>query len=137
MKRSEWRRKSRSLASSALILLRDGENSTAYYLAGLSIECALKAKIARRFLASDIPKKQLVDSVYKHDLEQLLGIAQLKTEFDADCIAKPQLNSNWQIAKAWNVDARYADWSHAEANDMVHATTARGNGVLAWIRRNW
>src|ERR1700733_9390749 len=53
-------------------LLEKGLPSGAYYLAGYAIECALKAIIATGFRANEIPDKSLVNSVYTHNLNELL-----------------------------------------------------------------
>jgi HEPN domain-containing protein len=59
----------------AKLLLQNGFPSGAYYLAGYSIECALKARISRDFRADEIPDKKLIDRVYVHDLNKLLALA--------------------------------------------------------------
>ena len=137
MKRAEWKHRADDLAASAATLLYEKHYSTAFYLAGLSVECALKAKIASRFLASDIPDRRLVQAVYDHDLSKLLGHAQLSDLLDADGALKPRLKTNWNLVKTWSVEARYASWSPTQADDMIRSVSERGTGVLSWIKRHW
>lgn len=59
----------------ATLLLAQGYPSGAYYLAGYAVECALKASIATRFKADEIPDKSLVNSVYTHKLIELLRLS--------------------------------------------------------------
>lgn len=137
MKRAEWKKKADEFLRSASALIASREYSSAFYLAGLSVECALKAKIASRFLASDIPDKRLVMDVYDHDLSKLLSYAQLSDKLVADGVLKPKLNANWNLVKTWTVNARYASWSEAQADDIVRSVSERNTGVLPWIRRHW
>ncbi|MDB5548821.1 MAG: hypothetical protein JWR73_3204 [Tardiphaga sp.] len=64
----------------AQLLLANDRPSGAYYLAGYAIEFALKAKIATRFLANEIPDKVLVIKVHDHDFNKLLQLANLGDE---------------------------------------------------------
>lgn len=61
----------------ARLLLKNGQPSGAYYLAGYAIECALKARIALGFKANEIPDKSLVNSIYTHKLIELLRLSGL------------------------------------------------------------
>lgn len=54
-------------------LFEQGHNSGAYYLAGYSIECALKPCIAKKTRRFEFPpKRKFVERVYSHDLTELL-----------------------------------------------------------------
>jgi hypothetical protein len=57
--------------SDAETFLNARKYSGAYYLAGYSIECALKACIARRVKRYDFPLKDAA-KYYTHDLEELV-----------------------------------------------------------------
>jgi HEPN domain-containing protein len=138
MRRQEWLEKSKQFSTSSETTLASGEFSVAYYLAGLSVECALKAKIASRFVASAIPEQKLVNEIYKngHNLERLLQLATLDVPLAAAVVTSALLQARWQTVRQWSVDARYRQWSQAEANDMVTAVATKRNGVRAWIVRN-
>ena len=57
----------------AIVLYQAGKSSSAYYLAGYSIELALKVCISDLFQAGVIPDKGLVNATYIHDLEKLMN----------------------------------------------------------------
>lgn len=86
----------------AKLLAERGHPSGAYYLAGYAVECALKAIIAGRFRANEIPDKGLVNSIYTHNLSDLLRLAGLQTEFQAES----ELVESWDIVKRWSENAR-------------------------------
>ena len=54
-------------------LLAAGLPDGAYYLAGYSVECALKACIAKRTREHDFPEKESKD-FYIHDLDKHWGL---------------------------------------------------------------
>jgi HEPN domain-containing protein len=139
MTRAEWRQKARDFAASARVLLRGGQYDSAYYLAGMAVECALKAKIAMRFRANTLPDKKLVNDIYRegHEIERLVDHAQLRDQLTAEGQRSAEFAANWAAVRAWNIDARYRHQSQAEAQDTVKAVTTRGTGVLSWIGRHW
>ncbi|MBZ9844703.1 HEPN domain-containing protein [Mesorhizobium sp. CA5] len=139
MIRDDWREKSKVFARSAQLLLRSGEHDTAYYLSGLAVECALKAKIASSFRANDLPEKNFVNQIYGngHKLSELVKLGQLAAALTAEEQASAAFRAYWNTVKAWEVESRYKFWTAAEATNMVTAVTHRRTGVLAWIRRHW
>ena len=139
MTRAEWQRKARDFAAGAKILLANGQFDSAYHLAGMAVECALKAKIARRFRASTLPDKKLVNDIYRdgHELARLIHHAQLAELLTSAEQQSAVFEGSWAIVQAWQVDARYKRWSEVQARDMVEAVTNRGTGVLSWIGRHW
>ncbi len=108
----------------------------AYYLAGLAVECALKACIAKKTRRHDFPSDaRYASKVYTHNLEELLKLAQLDADLDKEIRARPLLAVNWGVVKAWNVDSRY-ETSGLNGRDMVAAVSS-AEGVLQWIKRYW
>jgi hypothetical protein len=65
-------------------LLTAGFSDGGYQLAGYSVECALKACIAKRTREHDFPEKESKD-YYIHDLEKLLRFAKLEDDFIKFC----------------------------------------------------
>jgi HEPN domain-containing protein len=61
----------------AEILLKARQFTGAYYMAGLAMECGLKAYLASKVKEFDFPDKDFVFSAYTHNLEKL---ARLDTE---------------------------------------------------------
>jgi hypothetical protein len=138
MHRNDLRRLSRLRISEARLLLRAGAAQGAYYLAGYAVECALKACIARQFQQHDLPDRALVNDVYTHDLDRLLGLADLRRALKQESAAYPLLQTNWDVVKDWKETARYnATITAKEAQDLYSACTARRYGVLAWLRNQW
>ena len=121
----------------AKILLAARRWSAAYYLAGYAVECALKACIARLMKAEEFPDRTFADKCWTHNLLQLLGLADLKTDFNAAMLADTDLRDNWDIVKEWNESSRYARKTKADAEDLYEAITDNKHGVLSWIKGRW
>jgi HEPN domain-containing protein len=62
-------------------LLKSKNPSGAYYLAGYSIELALKLCIAKKTKRYDFPNLNIVKSSYTHDLKNLIKLAGLEKKF--------------------------------------------------------
>ena len=91
----------------ASILLKNGAYSSAYYLAGYSVELGLKACVARQFRQDEIPDKQLINNVLSHDFTRLIGIAGLKTELARTQDEDQTFQSYWGIVGEWSSESRY------------------------------
>jgi len=119
-------------------LLKSGRYAAAYYLAGYSIECAIKACIARQVKRYEFPDKGLVDRAYSHDLEKLIGVAGLATALKSDTKANKNLDLNWAAVKDWNTSIRYnVNVSRSQAEDFCSACFGRRDGVLSWVKKRW
>ena len=123
----------------AKTLLQDNQSSGAFYLAGYTVECALKAIIAKQFRGDEIPDKALVNRVYTHDLSDLLRLAGLESELDAARRGDSELDRRWSIAKNWSEQARYSVWTEPEASAMIDAIDGDGKigGLLQWLSARW
>ena len=88
-------------AQEAKALLASGHFAGSYYLMGYSVECAIKAAIAKRTQRHDFPDKQLAFDSYKHDLLSLLQTAGLRATLDAAMAAAAPLRNNWAVVKDW------------------------------------
>lgn len=135
------RRDLRSLADlkirSAQELVKVGHWSNAYYLAGYAIEMALKACIARQISSDMIPDKNLVNKIYTHNINDLLGLAGLKAEHNAKLKSNSIFAANWAICSEWTPESRYQEKSSAETHYLLFAITDRTHGVLTWIMNYW
>jgi HEPN domain-containing protein len=119
------------------VLLAQGKYDGAYYLAGYAVECGLKACIAKLTKAEDFPDKQFAQKCYTHDLRELLALAGLTAQRDADAQADPDLFKNWQVVKDWSESSRYARKSKDDAQRLYDAITDAAHGVLPWVKRYW
>jgi hypothetical protein len=121
----------------ALTLLVAGGHGSAFHLAGLAVEMAIKACIAMQFPAHSIPDRRLIARIYDHDLGNLMRLARLWDELDLERQANPLLNANWKIVLDWRIESRYELSTGFEATAMWSAACNVENGALAWIRRRW
>lgn len=109
-----------------------------YYLCGYSIECALKACIAKSFKENVFPNKKLVNDSYVHDLNQLLKLSNLQTAFQSACAIKPDLDINWAIVKDWSEQNRYkSEITKINAQEIINAVSNEESGILTWIKTHW
>ncbi|HUW46052.1 MAG TPA: DNA-binding protein [Dehalococcoidia bacterium] len=137
MKRTEFQAVARMRVREAKALLDAGHSPGAYYLVGYSVECALKACVARQVRRCDFPDKKLANEAWTHNLEQLIRVAGLGPVFENARRVNPALDVNWAIVKDWNEESRYeVHISKAQARDLYSASVGR-NGVLPWIKRQW
>jgi hypothetical protein len=97
----------------------------------------LKACIAKQTGLHDFPDKGFVQKVHCHNLNDLLGLADLKTQFDQDIKTNSNLRIYWEIAKDWKETTRYEQKSEPEARKLYHAVTDAASGVLPWIKQYW
>ncbi|HUX67063.1 MAG TPA: hypothetical protein VMV31_06215 [Terriglobales bacterium] len=137
MFRKDFQRLARLRAREARILLRNGCIEGAYYFAGLSIECALKARIAKATCRYGFYDKQYAQKVFTHNLEELLKLADLDRLLQADAKAQPSLAGKWNVLKSWNVESRY-QLGGLQGRAMVEAVgNAGGLGLMTWIAQRW
>jgi HEPN domain-containing protein len=131
--RKDFQRLAELRAKEAATLSKTGNQQGAYYLAGFAVECALKACIAKRTRRHDFPAdEEYVGKVYTHNLDQLLKLAHLDAQLDADMKARPQLANNWDLVRRWKVDSRY-ETSNLGGRDLNVAVNSE-DGVLQWIK---
>lgn len=117
------------------ILFKAGEYSGAYYLAGYSVECALKACIAKRFMKHDFPDKKTVIESYTHDLVKLAKLAGLEQELEGENVA--YLKKNWDVVRGWSEESRYRLMERPVCEQLLSAIIQTSHGVLPCIQRCW
>jgi hypothetical protein len=131
MTRDDFQRLARLRAREARTLFRADLFDGAYYLAGLAIECAIKACIAKATVRYEFPDRRRTERAYSHDLASLLREAGL---YDQLLQALP---SEWSAVKAWSIDVRYEmGKAHVDTADFMRASLGR-RGVLSWLTRFW
>ncbi len=121
----------------ATALLRLGHSSGAYYLAGYSIECALKACIAKNTQKYAFP--DLIDArkSWTHKFSQLREAANLVDEYEEERSSNLDFDSNWKIVEPWVPESRYRVISRTEAEEFLFAARNGKGGVLPWVKRYW
>ena len=138
MNRQDLQQLSRLRTRDAKALLVAGNYAGAYYITGYSVECAIKAAIAKQTQRYDFPNKQIAQDSWSHDLKQLLQTAGLWSAFQAATKANQNLALNWAVAKDWSEASRYVlTTSKQQSIDLYSACTARTHGVLSWLKNYW
>ncbi|GAB3790489.1 HEPN domain-containing protein [Virgibacillus kimchii] len=129
MNRAELQELAEIRLKEAKVLYKANQYDGAYYLAGYVIECALKAWIAKRTRKYDFPDKTIVNKIYTHDVEKLIGVIGVKIP--------NELEIKWTIIKDWSEKDRYAKHTMEEAKDMIEAVNNPNEGVFRWIKEHW
>lgn len=135
-----YRKNLRTLAElrieEARVLLANGKLHGAYYLAGYSVECALKACIAKKTKRFQFPAKpDHIHKLYTHKLKDLMKLAELDGQLEMDMSKNKALEDNWLTVKDWTEESRYST-SRLPAKDMYNAVSG-ADGVLPWIKQRW
>lgn len=121
----------------ALLLLQAGRSSSAYYLAGYAVELALKACISKLIQSDSIPDKALINAIYTHKLNELLSIAGLRPQFDAEAKADALFAAHWAIVNNWSEESRYEFWDSISATTLLQAVQDPNHGVFQWVKKHW
>ena len=137
MNRADLQRLSRLRIQESRGLFRTKMYSGAYYLAGYSIECALKACIAKNTEKFEFPDKARVVKSYVHKPSELIDVANLSGIFQQARQANPKLQASWNVVNNWSEQSRYTIWSRADADAMIDAVGKLRDGVLPWIKLHW
>lgn len=134
--RRDFQRLTELRVKEAVTLAKSSNPQGAYYLAGLAVECALKACIAKKTGRHDFPPSpNQARGVYSHDLGDLLKLAGLADLLVQDTNNNYQLMENRVIIKAWSVDCRY-ETSGLNGKAYVNSLNSP-EGALAWIKLHW
>jgi hypothetical protein len=134
--RTELIRLAEEKLSDSELLLIHSRYTSAYYLSGYAVELGIKACIAKQMIAEAIPDRKFVNSIYTHDLSELISVAGLKGWLQAEEAAVPAFSTCWAIVKRWDPNARYDTIEGNTARAMVGAIGEPNHGVLQWLRRH-
>lgn len=115
----------------ARVLFRKGFNNGAYYLAGYSIEFALKAYYCKQMM---FPPKEIKD-LYCHNLATLLQSCGLKEQFEDDMKKDHNLGASWGTVNGWSEEARYKVFRKKIVDNFLDAIDNKHKGVLTWIKK--
>jgi HEPN domain-containing protein len=135
--RGELQDLARIRLSEAKALLIAGFPDGAYYLAGYSVECGLKACIAKSIRRYDFPDKRNVDASHTHNLKDLVRVANLELVRLEAARKDPAFRNNWDLVQQWSEDTRYRRHEHGAATALVEAVGSARHGILPWIRQHW
>lgn len=121
----------------AATLISSKSYSAAYYLLGYAIEFGLKSCISKQFSTNTIPDKALVQKIFTHDFDTLIGLAGLRATLKDHVSINDQFAASWAICKEWTPESRYATWFQADALSLYSAIADHSFGVLPWIKTHW
>ena len=147
--RSDLQNLTKQRLDEASALLSLNFPDAAFYLAGYSIECALKAVVCKTldqddFYQPDRSKKAtryVQERIFRefktHNYSDLLVLSGLSAEFELARVSDPQLYLAWtDIEKAgWTEQFRYelGTKSRQNVSDFIKAVGA----VIIWISNYW
>jgi HEPN domain-containing protein len=138
MNRSDFQKLAELRIKDAEILLTRKAYSGAYYLAGYSVECALKACVAKQTKQYDFPPhRKIIEKIYTHEIGGLVKSAELETQLDKVKKENKSFETNWAIVKDWTEESRYKEYNQKEAEDLISAISNSQNGVLQWLKLHW
>src|ERR1022692_1782888 len=121
----------------ALVLLEQKRWPGAYYLAGYSVECALKACIAKLTKVHDFPHKDS-PKVFTNKLDILVGLAELEQARIDKAKSSRDFKLSWAVILEWSEESRYdAAKGEREAKNLIQAISDNQEGVLPWIKLHW
>lgn len=122
----------------ARVLFDNGCFEGAYYLAGYSVECGLKACIAKQIREFDFPDRKFIQDSYTHDISKLLGYAGLSGEHKTKSSQDKNFEQNWATVKDWSEEKRYTTQvNKQDADDLIEAITETKSGILPWLKTFW
>jgi hypothetical protein len=138
--RAEWQQLAEDRILDAQAQLGASRWSAAYYLVGYAVECGLKSCVlARVGLNPEVifEVKEFSKNAWTHDIEQLVALAGVKAQRDADAGQNPALHANWQRAKDWSESSRYVQTAQLDAQLLCNPVVDINHGVMQWIRARW
>ena len=119
----------------ATALLKLGLFDGAYYLAGYSVECALKACIAKATQRGEFLDRKRV--VYSHKLRDLIKVAGLEGARLKLADRDPFFQANCLVVLSWTEESRYQRHPPESARELLGAIANRQHGVMSWIKLQW
>ena len=136
--RADFQQMANERLEEAKALLDVGKWSGAYYLAGYSVELALKACIIKVLMSTDaFPDKEFSRNCYTHSVEKLVELAKLEVVWKIAMNAERAFEANWTTVKDWSEVKRYHVINKAEAEALYIAVADSTHGVLPWLKTNW
>ena len=89
----------------------------------------------------DAIKPETASAFKIHNLEELVTLAGLRTQFNLQINNNSQFQDNWSTIKKtinWSEQLRYQmGKNQLEAQMMLLALTDTKNGILPWIKKHW
>ncbi len=136
MSKAQFQQLAEMHADNARQLYRLGGYTNAFHLAGLAVECALKALVCDRFIQGVLPDPRIVTAAHSHKLEDLAGLAGIKAALIERVKADEAFAAKWTAVRNWSIASRYETITFVDAAELIEAALDAG-GLLEWIRTYW
>jgi HEPN domain-containing protein len=118
----QWEARGRTKLNTAKHLLQISNMEEAFHVAGVAVECELKARIMRFERLNRWPEMSSRRDLYTHDLTSLLVKAGLEAAMDSQIDNATSLASAWLVVRNWTIGSRYVSKVRVSlARDMVKA----------------
>ncbi len=142
MNRAQLQRLAEDRIIDAQALLDTTRWAAAYYLAGYSVECALKSCVLAHIektgmIYRDRKYLRSLADCWTHDLDMLVDLSGLTEDFGKARGMNRDLAGYWGVVSNWSETSRYDEKGETESQKLVEAITHEPNGVLPWIRTRW
>ena len=121
----------------AELLFQHGRFANSYYLFGYAAELAIKSRISGLFRAGTIPDRKLVNDIYSHDLNKLMGLAGLVAELEASRKASAVFDGYRATVASWAETSRYEVVEEFRSAAMRDAMMHADEGVFQWLQARW
>lgn len=124
----------------AEFLFANDRYDAAFYLGGYAIELLLKARICKTlgidnfFDESWLMKKLKFPQAFKiHDLRQLIILAGVCTQLEADINSNASIRDSWFVVCQWNENSRYFFGKTKLETDKLLISIKK---IVAWIQEH-
>jgi HEPN domain-containing protein len=125
----------------AKALIRGKRWAFAYYVAGYSVECALKSCILAQMIHTAKIFDEKPPKFREHEAEKLIPLAgladKLTDRLEESRATGDMFRSNWGAVQAWKPESRYEFKTEADARTLFNAITHKPDGVLRWLKNYW
>ncbi len=128
----------------AKVLFANGLYDGAVYMAGYSVELALKASICKALDVDDFfstGKYTQTKTLKTHNLADLLVFSGLQTKFRIEQANNTPTFQQWShLSSIWSEQLRYmpeGTYRKKDAEQIISAIENPNNGILIWIQKHW
>ncbi len=142
--RSELKKIALNRIAEAKALHKSGFYDSAIYIAGYSIELALKAVICKKLDWVEFTPKSLRNETAKafkvHDLLTLAIMGGVWTKIEQETNINPVFKANWDIISKWTESQRYeaiGTNDEIKSKEFIEAIENQTDGVLFFLKKRW
>ena len=122
---------------SAESLFNAEQFDVAYYLAGYSVECLLKAIICKRLGPNEYPPSNVNSTHYTHSVEQLTKTAGIEKDLEFEKGKSSELKKSYMVLKDWDPKIlRYDSSSLGKEKAKNYVDEIKNEkGFIVWLNK--